>query len=80
MRDKGAYTDIRDRSRNLQKDARRAPIRRQLLFLVIAAVMRRLTIVRGGNGNLRELAAAFFAVVVFACGNVAHNGLLVLHS
>lgn len=41
--------------------------------------MRSLAIVARGDGNLRQLAAAFIAVVVLAGGNVAHNGLIVLH-
>lgn len=50
-----------------------------VLFNVIAAVMRRFAIVAGSYCNLRQIAAAVFAIVILARFDVAHNGLLVFH-
>lgn len=42
--------------------------------------MRRFAVVARGDGDLRQIAAAFVAVVILARGYVAHYCLLVFHS
>lgn len=52
----------------------------KLLLFVVLAIVCGGAVVGGSHRYLRKLAAAVAFVVVFACANVAHNGLLVFHS
>lgn len=51
-----------------------------LFFLIVFAVMRRLTVAIGRYRDLRQIAKAIVVVVILAGANVALDGLVVVHT